>query len=270
MDEQNSTLEKTCKKCGERKCVAAFSGHKRAKDGLNGKCRACQKEYDAARHLANPQKRIAAAAAWRAANPEKVKATRTAYLAANAEKTSATQKAWRHANRDKVNAYAATYRAAHPEKVKTLYDLWIAANRDKARGYVAKWRAKNPAKRAAHNAAWRQKNQDKINATRAAWLEANPDARKIMAHNRRARKKANGGVLSGDLAEKLFKLQRGLCACGCGASLKKTGHHIDHRVPIFMGGPNTDENCQLLTPKCNLQKGAKCPIEWAQSKGLLL
>lgn len=38
---------KTCIKCGVEKPVTAFNKNKQNKDGLNGKCKDCMKEYRA-------------------------------------------------------------------------------------------------------------------------------------------------------------------------------------------------------------------------------
>jgi 5-methylcytosine-specific restriction endonuclease McrA len=40
-------------------------------------------------------------------------------------------------------------------------------------------------------------------------------------------------------------------------------------MPIAKGGTNFIDNLQWLCPKCNLQKGAKDPIVFAQEKGLV-
>jgi 5-methylcytosine-specific restriction endonuclease McrA len=87
--------------------------------------------------------------------------------------------------------------------------------------------------------------------------------------NRRARKNASAGKLSFNLAEKLFKLQHGKCACGCKKHLGKD-YHLDHIMPLALGGANTDNNIQLLRKQCNWQKHAKHPIDFMQSRGFLL
>ena len=50
----------------------------------------------------------------------------------------------------------------------------------------------------------------------------------------------------------------------------KRKYHIDHIMPIALGGSNHAYNIQLLCPKCNLQKNAKHPIDWANKNGRLL
>ncbi len=162
--------------------------------------------------------------------------------------------AYYYANLEKIKDAAAKSHASNPEKGIRRAAAWVMANPEKAKATKSKYRAAN---------------LDKTKAYVTAWKKANP--KKVRAHlaNRRAKKQASGGKLSSGLVDRLFKLQRGLCACGCGGDLRD-GFHLDHNKPLALGGANEDSNCQLLTPACNLSKGAKCPIEWAQSRGLLL
>ena len=180
-----------------------------------------------------------AASSWRAANTEKDKATKTA---------------WAKANPEKMKAYATKWQKANPESTRANTAKWRAANPEKARVATAKWAAANP---------------EKTRAAKTAWCAANPEAVRIHNQNRRARKRDAGGNLSTGLAAKLFKLQRGKCACGCKQSLGDD-YHIDHVVPIALGGANEDWNMQLLTATCNLQKHAKHPIEFMQQRWFLL
>lgn len=201
-------------------------------------CKKCQADTE---RRTNGQCKVcakASTAAWNAANPERKKANHAAWNAANPEKAKAYGAAWKKANKDKMKAYDAANRAANPERRR--------------------------ASRIARYAA----NPDKVKAARAAWSAANPEATRIHNHNRRARKRTNGGVLSKGLSAKLFKLQRGKCAC-CGLSLGDN-YHLDHIVPIALGGLNTDGNMQLLRSICNLQKHAKHPVDFMQERGFLL
>ena len=97
----------------------------------------------------------------------------------------------------------------------------------------------------------------------SAWKRANKERVNAINQGRRG-----GGKLSKGLAERLLKLQRGRCVY-CKAGLAG-GYHLDHVMPLFLGGTNEDSNIQLLCPTCNQSKGAKHPTEYAKKHGLLL
>lgn len=129
----------------------------------------------------------------------------------------------------------------------------IPVNKDKARARYEAWQHANPG-RAAERAA--------------AWNAAHPERRRELTQNRRAKLRAIGGGLSKGLTERLYSLQRGKCAC-CREPLGKN-YHLDHIMPLALGGANTDDNMQLLRQRCNTRKNAKHPVDYMQSKGYLL
>jgi 5-methylcytosine-specific restriction endonuclease McrA len=128
----------------------------------------------------------------------------------------------------------------------------------------AQYRQEHPEYFAKYLAQWRKNNPEYL----AQYRIKNPESNRIHTQNRRAKRKAVGGVLSNGLAEKLFKLQCGKCAC-CGKPLGNN-YHLDHRMPLALGGANEDWNIQLLRQQCNNQKKSKHPIEFMQSRGYLL
>lgn len=151
--------------------------------------------------------------------------------------------------------YGVAYRAANQSRIKAERAEWYIKNKDKAL--------------AAHR-AWRQAvpNRDGIRGSAKKWDKANPDSRRINRLNRRARNFEAGGKLSKDLSTKLFKLQKGKCPC-CKQPLGDD-YHMDHKMPLALGGSNTDSNMQLLRAVCNLQKNAKHPVDFMQQRGFLL
>ena len=46
--------------------------------------------------------------------------------------------------------------------------------------------------------------------------------------------------------------------------------HLDHIMPLALGGSNTDDNIQLLRARCNLQKRAKHPVDFMRERGYLI
>lgn len=183
-----------------------------------------------------------------------VRANSARWAAANRIRVRATTKAWELVNPEKSRAGKAAWRAANPERQRAAVLAWHAANKDKGIAASARYRAANPDKAKAAQAAWRAKNQE---------------ANRVHLNNRRARKAAAGGKLSPGLAGRLFKLQRGKCACGCAQPLGDD-YHLDHIMPLALGGTNTDDNIQLLRSKCNQQKHAKHPVDFMQQRGFLL
>jgi len=145
---------------------------------------------------------------------------------------------------------------------------WANANPNKARIYKATWASANPERNKAAKLAWTAANLERKKVINAAWQKANPETRRAYGQNYRASKRASGGVLSQGLSAKLFKLQRGKCPC-CNQSLG-ADFHLDHIIPIALGGANTDDNIQLLRQRCNNQKSAKHPVDFMQSRGFLL
>ena len=148
------------------------------------------------------------------------------------------------------------YRAANREKIKIANAAYNAANRE---ALNAKARAKPPRVRA---------NPDTKKLREQEWRSRNKSAMRAYGQNRRALKKKAGGNISRDLSARLLVLQKGKCAC-CGNNLG-TDFHLDHIMPLALGGSNTDGNIQLLRAICNLQKNAKHPVDFMQSRGYLL
>ena len=136
------------------------------------------------------------------------------------------------------------------------------AIRDKA------WRIANPERNKELKQSWTINNREKSRAKVAKWEKLNPCNRAMRQRNRRARKMNSEGSLSKDLATKLFKLQKGKCAC-CGLPLGND-YQLDHIMPVALGGEHKDRNIQLLRSSCNHQKHAKHPIDFMRNRGFLL
>lgn len=223
---------KTCTKCGQTKPTTDFGKYSGKRNGLRSCCKACHNSSNAA---------------WRVANPE----YNAAYYEANREKMLESQASYREVNRDKIREYDAARQKANPSRNREAKAKWRKANPQKARQSKATWAASNP----EYYSYYREANREKLRK-----------AFRVYGQNRRARKA--GGKLSKGLSERLFKLQRGKCAC-CGKPLGDD-YHLDHIMPLALGGTNTDGNIQLLRAECNRQKRAKHPVDFMRERGLLL
>jgi 5-methylcytosine-specific restriction endonuclease McrA len=131
-----------------------------------------------------------------------------------------------------------------------------------------RWDVENKERLAELKANWYKKNKQRLKEKRLLCIEEQREKWRANTHNKRARKRANGGVITPGIDKKLFSLQRGKCAC-CEKDIS-CGYHIDHIMPTALGGINGDKNLQLLCPQCNMKKGAKHPVDFMQSIGFLL
>lgn len=161
--------------------------------------------------------------------------------------------AFYYANKEKISEYHAKRYSDNPEKKKMSSSKWRSENKEEANRRSAEYRLANP---------------EKTSALVTRWHRSHPNEMRIYRQNRRARVRQNGGKLSQEIASKLLKLQGGKCAC-CGLPLG-SDYHLDHIMPLALGGSNTDDNIQLLRSTCNLQKHTKHPVDFMQQRGFLL
>ncbi len=227
----NAILAKYCGICATTKLQSDFHKNSGSKDGFAYRCKECNKLYN---------------------------------------------REYAAKNRSSVTEHAKAYREKHKETLKQKRLDYTRANKDKLRAYRADHYVKNKDKVIAQTALWQRNNPDKVAARNKRWADANPDKvraknkknEKVRGQNRRALVRNAVGKLSKDLPAKLFKLQGGMCPC-CKQPLGDD-YHLDHKMPLALGGENTDDNMQLLRATCNLQKHAKHPVDFMQSRGFLL
>ena len=80
------------------------------------------------------------------------------------------------------------------------------------------------------------------------------------SRNRRAKKIGNGGVHTAADIKAQYDRQRGKCFY-CGRDVGDN-YHVDHVVPLALGGSNGPENLVIACPECNGKKRAKHPMDF--------
>lgn len=234
-----------------------YPKHKLGKNGLSPSCKTCK---GASNRL------------WIANNPDKRRAikkrSREKNYAHVIESGRAACSARYWADPEKARAQSSAWRAANPEKFRAGMRRWYAENKEHSARAGREWAAANKEKARAIRAAWRDRNPEKNRELQARWQKDNRDAANAIARNRRARKRNAEGRHSAKDAQEIRLRQGGKCAY-CREKLSGRAH-LDHIQPLAAGGSNWPRNLQWLCPPCNMSKNARDPIEFAQSKGLLL
>lgn len=191
--------------------------------------------------------------------------------------------AYHNRNIDSIKAKKKEYQANNKEKKRAADKAYYEANKDKRREYNAKYRAENAERILAQKRAYHfskrefhvQKSRDYYRAhfdvlseRKRKYNDKNKEMVRQWSRNSKARRKGAEGKHTKDDVQRIFDRQKCKCAnCLCDVS---GGYHVDHIMPIILGGTNWPENLQILCPTCNLRKNAKDPIDWARENGKLL
>ncbi|MDR9052062.1 HNH endonuclease [Burkholderia multivorans] len=236
---------KFCPKCKTEKLAEEFARSSRRADGRAGVCKACVR---------------LASSVWRSENREK-----------HREGTRDLQR--RYKERNAASSPSSTKRCPRCNAILPASHFFAnTAVRDGLSSYCrdctrARYRLRDPEKRKHHDLKYQLVNRERINARQRQFYRDNKEL--FLANNRRrkARLKSIGGVHSRRDITALLVKQKYRCAY-CRVSLRRK-YHVDHVKPLKLGGSNDPTNLQVLCPRCNLRKGAKDPIQYANSIGLL-
>lgn len=164
----------------------------------------------------------------------------------------------------------AALRRADPERVRRQKADYYRRNRATVLACVRIYTEANREKVRQRRKRHREANKERLSAAYKEWAKENRPILRVHERNRRDRKRGAEGKHTMADIQTIFARQKGRCANpACGVSIRSS-YHIDHILPIALGGSNWPRNIQLLCQPCNQSKHARHPIEWAQMQGLLL
>ena len=170
------------------------------------------------------------------------------WLAANREHWLAQQAEWREQHKEERRLKATQYRVTHPEYLE--------------RARI--WREAHPERCVEMHRGYYKANRDScLEKTRVYWAE-HPEQLAIYHHSRRARKRSAPGTHTAADIRAQRKRQKGKCFW-CGESWSRPrcpNGHVDHVVPLKLGGSNSPENLVITCETCNLSKGTKHPMDF--------
>ena len=175
---------------------------------------------------------------------------------------------WLQENADWVKARSQRYVGRY----KDTQRAWIERNKEARSAYnraFAKRYAKlYPERVAANCARWWARHPEMLQTYKKKYVAENPSYYAVARAKRKARKQSVDGAFSSKDVASLLKKQKGKCASCFHITIKK--YHVDHKMPLCLGGSNGPENIQILCPTCNMRKGGRHPDVWARKNGRLL
>lgn len=120
----------------------------------------------------------------------------------------------------------------------------------RARAYYAANRPKVLARVGAHQ----KNNPEEHRAAVAKHVAKNPEGHR----EREARRRASICTTQVEKIDLVVVFERDLGLCGlCLGPVDLADWHLDHIVPLALGGTHTYDNVQVSHPLCNLKKGAR-------------
>ena len=140
----------------------------------------------------------------------------------------------------------------------------LKRDKEKHNLYLRGWKKKNKDKVAADKKAWDDNNKEHQLKYAKEYRIANPHVKRRGESKRRARKRGGGGSHTTKEVIDMLTAQQNKCAC-CNTRLVK--YHVDHILPLVLGGSDNIDNIQILCPPCNQRKSAKHPDIWARENG---
>lgn len=168
-----------------------------------------------------------------------------------------------------VSALGKQYREQNHEHIIERQRQWREQNRDYAIKYNREYQDKNPDYWPEHRKKNKQRrneyskqyfvaNRDRLLEARRVHRKQKPEMNNLAIRRRRARK--HGAVQQRWVVDSTLGAP-GLC-WWCGNHLDPERTHIDHVMPISLGGPAKPSNEVLACQLCNQRKNRKHPLVW--------
>lgn len=162
-------------------------------------------------------------------------------------------KQWR-----KISPKHREYVERNREKERERLHRRYLANRERVKALAKAWNDAHREHVLERNKRYYEANRKRMAEWQREYYEQNREAYFRRAAERRALKRTTQTEPVSHSV--VFERDQGLCGL-CGEPVSPSDWHLDHIVPLSLGGPHTYDNVQVAHPRCNLTKGVKLPEE---------
>lgn len=134
-----------------------------------------------------------------------------------------------------------------------------AANPEAVAEYNRRYYAANRGREAERCRAWRQANPDRHYANSVRWRQANPEKARAQWQRKHAARWARIVDTRTDPVDYAAVVERhGMWCYLCEQDITTLADlHLDHVIPLALGGPHTEDNLRPAHALCNQRKGAR-------------
>lgn len=229
-------LTKVCSKCGIEKPIKEFHKRKDSKDGHRGTCAEC----DCIRRKK-----------YREENIEKERDRHIKYYYKNKEIINEKGKEYYKNNRDIILNKCKKHYLDNKDEITKRHKVYYEKNKEKVAAYHKQYYIDNKESINNKTKKYWHENKERLNAWQREYCKNNKDKFNSYNAKRRANISENTKVLTQE-EQTLITEYYSTCQF-----LGTDKYHVDHIVPLHLGGLHHSSNLQILTVEDNLSKGAK-------------
>ncbi len=178
----------------------------------------------------------------------------------NAERYKAYSRQYSKDHHDEIVAKNKAWRAQHPDKVRAYSRQYYWNNLGRCREWAIEYGRQHRHEKLVYNIRYYAANKEKILWKNSQWRRQHIEQVAALSRKRRAAVFGASGTHNEDDVARIYDEQNGLCYW-CGVAVGEE-RHVDHYMPLCLGGSNDPDNLVIACPKCNLRKGSKHPDEF--------
>ena len=246
-------LTKICTKCNCEKELTEFNKAKRSKDGFNNNCKICTREYMRnVKYKYDEKQKL-----YYEQNKESIALQKKERYIRDSDIIKLQVKNYRDNNKDKLLKRNRRYRENNKELVAS-----------KQKVYQRERYLENTEEILERNREYIKNNIEKSKQYHKNYRES-PIGKSIEknANHKRRIMYRDSDVTS----RQLLELEQNATHCyWCETPLIDKVVHIDHYMPLKLGGKHTINNLVMTCSTCNLKKNAKHPLMFAKEIGKIL